>query len=111
METTEESILHCQWTRESWIDFLHTFWLGGCLPNAIGKAGLTFKKGCINDLTEKLNLINQDPDIEKSIKNHIEDHLNNRLEEVVCYKSLKTLEKAYCNRIYQNQAKKQLIQN
>ena len=70
---------------------------GGGLPDAVGKAGMTFQRGCIEDLIKKLNLINQIPEIEYSIRSYIEEHLRNHLEEIVCDKYLKELEKANRN--------------
>ena len=71
---------------------------GGGLPDAVGKAGLTFKRGCIDDLVQKISLIYQDKNIELNIKKHVKDHLSNHLENVVCNKYLNVIEKAYYNR-------------
>ena len=70
---------------------------GGGLPDAVGKAGITFERGCIEDLIKKLNMIYLDRDIEFNIRSHIKEHLKNHEEEVVCNKYLIELEKAYYN--------------
>ena len=75
---------------------------GGGLPDAVGKAGLTFKRGCIDDLAQKLSYIYQDKNIEINIRKNTREHLRNHLEDVVCDKYLSILEKVYCNRKYHN---------
>ncbi|WP_186510293.1 glycosyltransferase family 4 protein [Synechococcus sp. RS9902] len=79
---------------------------GGGLPDAVGKAGLTFKRGCIDDLVQKIAFIYQNKNVEMNIRKHIKEHLSNHLEDVVCNKYLNVLERAYSNRKNQNQPNK-----
>lgn len=72
---------------------------GGGLPDAVGKAGVTFKRGCIDDLVKKLNLILGDPNIEVNIRSHIKEHLSNHQEDVVCSRYLEILKKSYDKKI------------
>ena len=75
---------------------------GGGLPDAVGKAGFTFKRGCIDDLAQKLSFIYHNKNIGLNIKIHIKEHLGNHSEDVVCNKYLNVLERAYFRRKDQN---------
>ena len=68
---------------------------GGGLTDAVGKAGLTFKRGCLEDLVSKMKMLYANNDIQKKIKENIENHLSNHLEHIVCEKYLKVLEGVY----------------
>ena len=66
---------------------------GGGLPDAVGKAGLTFERGSVEDLERKLSLIFNNPDIALELESHTKSHLRNHVEYTVCDKYLKILEK------------------
>ena len=65
---------------------------GGGLPDAVGKAGLTFKRGSVEDLIKKLSLIYDDPNVELELRDHTNNHLRNHEEHTVCEKYLKIIE-------------------
>ena len=60
---------------------------GGGLPDAVGKAGLTFKRGSVEDLVKKLSLIYNDPNVEHKLRDHSNNHLRNH-EEIPCVKNI-----------------------
>ena len=67
---------------------------GGGLPDAVGKAGVLFSRGSIEDLTRKLKNLyvesNTDTELEFNIKRHLENHS----QKIVCGKYLDVLVKS-----------------
>jgi len=48
---------------------------GGGLPDAVGKAGLMFRKGDVDDLADKMSLIRENPVLRNQLREHAADHL------------------------------------
>lgn len=64
---------------------------GGGLPDAVGRAGLIFKRGDVADLLTKMNLITTDSQLEKTLRNEAREHLTNHQPEIVAQKYLKVI--------------------
>jgi glycosyltransferase involved in cell wall biosynthesis len=64
---------------------------GGGLPDAIGKGGLTFKRGEAGSLATQLGRLLRSPHLLETLRDAGKGHLASRREEVVCH--------AYLNRI------------
>lgn len=67
---------------------------GGGLPEAIGNAGLLFKRGDVNDLFRCMKLIKEFPKIELDLKYNAIIHLKKHYIKNVALKYLEILEKA-----------------
>lgn len=65
---------------------------GGGLPDAVGPAGLLFKRGDQADLTRKLRLLLQDDNLRSSLRRNASDHLLRFQEVQVCSQYLALLE-------------------
>jgi glycosyltransferase involved in cell wall biosynthesis len=66
----------------------------GGLPDAIGKAGLLFKQGDVEDLAEKILAILSSAEMAANLRKQSREHLLAHGEEVVCAKYLTILEDA-----------------
>lgn len=67
---------------------------GGGLPDAVGSAGLTFRRGNIDDFVACLQKILNDTDLEQQLRNAIPGHLAAHHPEVVSRQYLDVIEKA-----------------
>lgn len=48
---------------------------GGGLPDAVGDAGVTFRRGDVNDLVKRIQILLSNPDKEKQLRNNAKFHL------------------------------------
>lgn len=67
---------------------------GGGLPEAVGKAGLTFKRGDIESLVNQIKRLLEKPEWEKKLREAAPQHLAAHLPEVVCKKYLEIIKAA-----------------
>lgn len=67
---------------------------GGGLPDAIGDAGLKFRRGDINSLVDTIIEILNNPDLEQKLKKQSEGHLILHKPEVVASKYIEVIESA-----------------
>jgi glycosyltransferase involved in cell wall biosynthesis len=65
---------------------------GGGLPDAVGPAGLLFRRGDQADLTRQLQLLLQDDDLRARLRSQAPSHLTRFKEEQVCSRYLDLLE-------------------
>jgi glycosyltransferase involved in cell wall biosynthesis len=65
---------------------------GGGLPDAVGNAGLVFKKGDLNSLLECICNVLKNPFLEKKIRENAEPHLQSHHPEAVSRRYLNVLE-------------------
>lgn len=68
---------------------------GGGLPDAVGSAGLLFRRGSENDLTNKLRLLLEDGELRTRMRSESAGHLAHFREEVVCGQYLQLLERLF----------------
>jgi glycosyltransferase involved in cell wall biosynthesis len=62
---------------------------GGGLPDAIGSAGLLFKRGDVNDLVSKVKELRKNSSLEKKLRENAKEQLANHFPERVAIKYLK----------------------
>lgn len=67
---------------------------GGGLPDAVGKAGMIFKRGDADDMVEKMLKLLHDPQLTLAIKNEMPQHLALHTSEIVAHKYLNLIRKA-----------------
>ncbi|MFN6947142.1 MAG: glycosyltransferase family 4 protein [Cytophagaceae bacterium] len=65
---------------------------GGGLPDAVGKAGVVFKRGDLKDLVEKTKEILGNSELEKKYRMASDEHLANHSPDVVALKYLNVIE-------------------
>ena len=68
---------------------------GGGLPDAVGTAGMLFRRGDQADLTAKLRLLIEDADLRASLRAAAPGHLAHFHEDVVSAQYLQVLERVY----------------
>ncbi len=68
---------------------------GGGLPDAVGKAGVVFKRENLDSLVECIQNIFSNPDYENKMRNAAADHLKAHQPEIVGRKYLEVIEEAY----------------
>jgi glycosyltransferase involved in cell wall biosynthesis len=68
---------------------------GGGLPDAVGDAGLVFKRSSIDGLVETLQGLLNDPELEDRLRRNAPGHLEQHLPEVVGRKYLRVIENAF----------------
>jgi glycosyltransferase involved in cell wall biosynthesis len=68
---------------------------GGGLPDAVGDAGLVFRRGSIDALVETLQGLLSDPELEARLRRNAPGHLDQHLPEVVGRKYLRVIENAF----------------
>jgi glycosyltransferase involved in cell wall biosynthesis len=49
---------------------------GGGLPDAVGSAGLTFKKGNVNDFVRVIKTVIDDPSLQQQLREHAREHIS-----------------------------------
>lgn len=67
---------------------------GGGLPDAIGNAGISFKRGNTDALVDAIQEVIFNPVLEEKLRNATHDHLKKHQPEVVSKKYLEVIEKA-----------------
>jgi len=67
---------------------------GGGLPEAVGLAGFTFKRGSIGDLKDQLSTLIANPDLRFALKNQAIRHLETFKTQIVSQKYLNEITKA-----------------
>lgn len=67
---------------------------GGGLSDAVGNAGLVFKRGDVESLVETIKDLLADPEMEKNLRAHADAHLRNHYPDVVSAKYLDVLKNA-----------------
>ena len=65
---------------------------GGGLPEAVGGAGLTFKRGDVNAMADSMDKIVNDADLERELRSKFADHLKNHQPHLIAEKYLKIIE-------------------
>lgn len=65
---------------------------GGGLPDAVGKAGLTFSRGSVDALVASIERILTDPDLEDKLRNAAENHLIAHHPDVISRRYLEVIE-------------------
>ncbi|RKS53948.1 glycosyltransferase involved in cell wall biosynthesis [Gillisia mitskevichiae] len=68
---------------------------GGGLPEAVGNAGIIFKRNDISSLYIEVTNLIQNPQFEMEIRNKLSKHLSNHTSEIVCSKYFKAITKLY----------------
>lgn len=68
---------------------------GGGLPDAVGKAGMIFKSGDVDDLAEKMLTLLNTPTLCTSIKNEMPKHLASHTSKIVADNYLSLIKKAF----------------
>lgn len=66
----------------------------GGLPEAVGKAGVTFKKGSVENLVEVINNVIADPAYELELRSYASDHLLAHQSKVIANRYLTIIEQA-----------------
>jgi glycosyltransferase involved in cell wall biosynthesis len=67
---------------------------GGGLPDALGTAGLLFRRGDLADLQGQLGRLLSDSSLREHLRDRATGHLRAFQQEVVCNRYLSILEKA-----------------
>ncbi len=67
---------------------------GGGLPDAVGNAGITFKRNDLNDFVLKLSGLFQDESLKEELKRNAKQHLADHSRQVVVDKYFELLEQA-----------------
>ncbi len=67
---------------------------GGGLPDAVGKAGLIFRRGDVNDLSIRIQKLLNDPDLIRELKSAAMEHLAEHQTKVITRKYLDIIEAA-----------------
>jgi glycosyltransferase involved in cell wall biosynthesis len=67
---------------------------GGGLPDAVGDAGLVFKRGDIDALTNVMLNVLLNPEIEQNLLRNASTHLKSHLPEVVAERYLKVIQES-----------------
>jgi glycosyltransferase involved in cell wall biosynthesis len=67
---------------------------GGGLPDAVGKAGLLFRRGDVNDLSVRIQKLLNDPDLIRELKSAAREHLAEHQTKVITRKYLDIIEAA-----------------
>lgn len=70
---------------------------GGGLPDAVGSAGILFKRGDQDDLERQLKYLIQNPSARQQLRECASEHLEGFKQDVVCNRYLSVLEK-HCSR-------------
>ena len=68
---------------------------GGGLPDAVGKAGIVFQRGNLNDLVKKINMLMARPDIENQLKGAAYNQIENHQPSKIAEKYLNVFQKVY----------------
>jgi glycosyltransferase involved in cell wall biosynthesis len=71
---------------------------GGGLPDAIGNAGLIFKRGDVNDLVKKMQALIADTEVVNSLRSNSETHLTNHQPNIVIDQYLRVVQEAVKSR-------------
>ena len=66
---------------------------GGGLPDAVGPAGLIFKRGVQDDLRNKLSTLLRDPNLVSYLRSQAGFHLTQFRSDVVCTRYLSLVER------------------
>ena len=66
----------------------------GGLPEAVGKAGVTFKKGSVENLVEVLNDVIANPAYELELRSYASDHLLSHRSQIIANRYLSIIEQA-----------------
>ena len=66
----------------------------GGLPDAVGKAGVTFKNGSVNNLVEVINEVITDTAYELQLRSYASDHLLAHRSQIIANRYLKIIEEA-----------------
>jgi glycosyltransferase involved in cell wall biosynthesis len=67
---------------------------GGGLPEAVGKAGLTFRRGDLDSLVACIHKLINDPDLEKQLRDAAAGHLAAHHPDVISKQYLQVIQKA-----------------
>ncbi|WP_018614262.1 glycosyltransferase family 4 protein [Segetibacter koreensis] len=67
---------------------------GGGLPDAVGNAGLVFKRGDVDSLVAAIQKINNEPNLEQQLRNAAPAHLKKHKQSIVFEQYLDLLRKA-----------------
>lgn len=70
---------------------------GGGLPEAVGPAGLVFERNNIHSLFEKVVHLMEDPEQEKEIRSHFQEHLMKHTSKVVSDRYMEIIKKSMQN--------------
>ena len=70
---------------------------GGGLPEAVGDAGLVFERNNIHSLFEKVVRLMEDPELEREIRSHFQEHLKKHTSMVVSERYLEIIKNAIQN--------------
>jgi glycosyltransferase involved in cell wall biosynthesis len=73
---------------------------GGGLPEAVGKAGLTFHRNDIDSLVECIHKILENPGLDRFLRNAAPMHLASHLPHIVAKKYLQVMEAAFNGKKY-----------
>ena len=68
---------------------------GGGLPDAVGNAGLTFKRGSLDELVDTILGLLKNPALEEELRKQAAFHLKNHQPAMVSKKYLEVIEKAF----------------
>ncbi|WP_366182399.1 glycosyltransferase family 4 protein [Flavobacterium ovatum] len=68
---------------------------GGGLPDAVGKAGMIFKRGDVDDMVKKMLKLLKDPLLTATLRNEMPKHLTLHTSEIVASKYLQLLKIAF----------------
>lgn len=68
---------------------------GGGLPDAVGKAGLIFKRGDVDDLVEKMLKLLHDPKLTAAIRNEMPKHLALHTSKIVANNYINLITKSF----------------
>ena len=77
---------------------------GGGLPDAVGKAGIVFNRGEIDDLTDCITGILNNVTLEKKIREAASEHLKTHYSETVATQYLSVIESAIKPKYYKDQS-------
>jgi glycosyltransferase involved in cell wall biosynthesis len=66
---------------------------GGGLPDAVGSAGLLFRRGDESDLKNQLDMLIKDSSQRHVLRSRAAEHLENFKQDIVCTQYLKILER------------------
>lgn len=70
---------------------------GGGLPDAVGNAGLVFKRNSIRSLHKEVKTILRNPDLELNLRNNFERHLENHKPQFVAGEYYQIIKKTFAS--------------
>lgn len=68
---------------------------GGGLPDAVGNAGLKFKRGDVEDMVECIIKLLDNPILEQQLRLAAKTHLTAHLPDIICKKYLRVIQEAF----------------